>query len=108
MDAAQPTNPEPQQQRMTTTTSLSWLPVYSGDLSALSSLSVCYVNLKAGCDSDREMKRRDYQRDWQRPAPPHCRLGARRFVTDDPIEIHADRLGLHRGAPPLDLGDGDA
>lgn len=94
----------PAQVRMSTGSSLSWLPVYSGDMSTLSSLAVCYVNLNAGCDSKRERKRNNYLEAWKNPAPQYCRSGAARFtdtVKEEPILT--DRLGLHHGAVPMHI-----
>lgn len=70
----------------------SWLPRYSGDLSALASLSVCHVNTDAGCDFHAKQKSAEYRRAWGAPGPVYCRPPS--ADADAPVVIHADRLGL--------------
>lgn len=68
-------------------------PTYSRDrLSAIPSLSVCYLNMNPDCDFVAHQKEVAMRQAWRNPGPEHCR-------TTPPVpavEIFTDRLGFQK------------
>lgn len=82
--------------------SLTWMPTYSGDLSALASLQSCSTNLTRGCDAAAEQLSEAYHRAWANTAPAHCQRTRIGGGTDPaPRAVYTDRLWRPR---PCDDG----
>jgi hypothetical protein len=77
-----------------------WLPTASQDpVTALASLSTCYINLERGCDFHADERSKRYMRAWETPAPRWCTQARWRHQPAAPeAPIPLDRFGIPTAA----------
>jgi hypothetical protein len=77
-----------------------WLPTVSQDpITALASLSSCYINLERGCDFHADERSKRYLKAWENPAPRWCGQNRRWIQASAPeAPIPLDRFGIPAAA----------